>query len=82
MKLAGHFFRHSEIGAKFFLCEPNLDGRNRGRQRVTYCDRLKEDSSCENTDKLSVVIKVCRNLAPVRGLNYFVVEATETNQVS
>ena len=54
MELAGHCYRHPELAAsRLVLWEPTHGRRQRGRQRKTYVETLKEDANARTTGELA-----------------------------
>ena len=53
MKLAGHCVRHQEeIASQLVLWQPSIGRRNVGRQAVTYCDTLINDTNLESVEEV------------------------------
>ena len=49
MRLVGHCIKHTtEMAHKLVLWKPTCGKRNRGRQRVTYINYLKEDTGLKH----------------------------------
>jgi len=53
MELAGHCYRHPELAAnRLILWEPTHGRRQRGRQKMTYVQVLRQDANVETTGEL------------------------------
>ena len=57
MRIAGHCLRHNdEIAHNIILWEPKFGRRNRGRQKYSYIDNLKEDIYLKDIDEIRKVM--------------------------
>ena len=57
IRIAGHCLRHNdEIAHNLILWESQFGRRNRGKQKYSYIDNLKEDTDLKDIDEIRKVM--------------------------